>query len=226
MDSFDEPIWSVILLHLPLRQVLKYSTINKRVCASCRYEIFWKTYLQVNFKINISTNVKRKSLLLNHVLDQMKKKQLFISCKSMEYLLNNVTDDDLLYFISDIDNQQIISAFICEDVHPDALQHHWNYKIPEFRLKNLGEYNAIDIHHKVLTSKSIHNIKTYQSLVGVGTFYLTINGIIRLDFDCDFSNFLSYSTNDHMTPILFDLLTYFETLGRIKQQEMLVKYLL
>jgi hypothetical protein len=124
-------------------------------------------------------------------LKKLSDKQLFVTLKSFNFLLS-CYEEDRDTFVELFTEQQIVSAV----GHYDNYESGNNKRVKDLFLctypilinKDLGEYSIRTTHglmHNTYSPNTLANMKALFSYVEVPTVYVTLKGLVTLNFDID-----------------------------------------
>lgn len=188
MEQFDKPVWSSILLNLPLRDLLQQCRTNKRTSIVCNSDDFWREYLRKNYDVELlpNLNAKEATLAAQRYLERLWKSKLFMSSKSLEFLLNYVKNKDIIDFIDLYTDQNIISSLFLEEGNYEELQEEiFKFPFPQFESGDLGEYSLGPGDHVIYNPITVRNIRKYLNIIEESTIYPTSRGLVSLPYNED-----------------------------------------
>lgn len=150
-------------------------------------------------------------------------KKIFVTLKCFNFLLS-VNEEERWQLVELSGEKKITSVFLGEyrGEITERIKKEFVYSYPTLKEEDLGYYGLGIDAYKIYTPNNISNLKAYMAYVEVPTPYVTIKGLVNLNFDVDRAgSFIdNYKFKD------FSYCDYIMGIINIQEDLLLIKYLL
>ena len=149
--------------------------------------------------MNSETNLAfsaNKNCLAYKILETLEKNQVFVTLKTFNFLLSCNEQEIGLFLKYRLTHKQLLISIVSNAANYNSngdkdilkrMENEYDYEYPNFTKEKIEDFYPRNVlkNENLFTSAMLDNMKKYFSYVEVPTVYVTLKGLVTLNFDID-----------------------------------------